>query len=339
MNFACASDVNTCPVSSWVSLSFPKCVSTCTLRIYSETTKRCALCPWVRLYRDGFRIIWHRFTRTKIWEAPLSIHRLSWGGTNNLWACGFLRELDGWCFSRSDQVLAFHSGSNGCYHPHTPKGDIFIFHGSYILSIQWNSSSNLTDTPVSSLGDGGGICLCTNLWSHLLYLQTIPVIANPSEWRESLFGLQTFYLVRLTIILCIDWLPESCLMNCLFISIVSKKKNWNVLSPCVWACACHGMHVEVTRQLWEPVFSFCLVSSRKAWLHSPLPSEPSYCPLPQWSRWPFSLGLLWISWNQLTACAVGGRSVACSPQDLAFHFLYRTFPHSEVWNFKALEII
>lgn len=183
------------------------------------------------------------------------------------------------------------------------------------------------------------VCLCTNLWSHLLYLQTIPVIANPSGWRESLFGLQTFYLVRLTIFLCIDWLPESCLMNCLFISIVSKKKietYWAHVYGPVPAMACMWRSQD---SCGEPVFSFCLVSSRKAWLHSPLPSEPSYCPLLQWSRWPFSLGLLWIFWNQLTACVVGGRSVACSPQGLAFHFLYRTFHHSEVWNFKALEII
>lgn len=87
----------------------------------SRNHKRCALCPWVRLYRDGFPIIWHRFTKTKIWEASLSIHRLSWGGTNNLWACGFLRELDGWCFSGSYQVLAFHSGSSGSCPPTYPK--------------------------------------------------------------------------------------------------------------------------------------------------------------------------------------------------------------------------
>lgn len=139
--------------------------------------------------------------------------------------------------------------------------------------------------------------------------------------------------------LSVHWLTSWVLFDELFVHFYCLKKNWNLLSTCVWACACCGMHVEVTGQLWGASFLLLPCEFQEGLVASPLSSEPSCCPLLQGSHWPFSLGLLWIFQNQLMAYGGGGRFVACSPQDSAFHFLYSPFHHPEVWNFKAWEVI
>lgn len=54
--------------------------------------------------------------------------------------------------------------------------------------------------------------------------------------------------------LSVHRLTSWVLFDELFVHFYCLKKNWSLLSTCVWACACRGVHVEVTGQLWGASF-------------------------------------------------------------------------------------